>query len=234
MKPRDKLKPSKKDGKICKVCVGCQRHFFVFPSQDKRGRKYCSRKCMLSISKRNCVDCGMPFMAAKYSKKRSCGSKCPAKSVTYSCMVCKVEVTRPRCFGYGKYCSFECRRADIGDAADILPGGLHKQINPRRAQYIKGGDLIDKYDVYVFYDWKCIICDDYIDPDLRWPDPLSATLEHVIPLSRGGTHTWDNVAPAHLLCNEDKKDEVDDTLISKHAQIWEVNQNDRLWSTNDD
>lgn len=34
--------------------------------------------------------------------------------------------------------------------------------------------------------------------------PAKATLEHVLPISRGGTHTWDNVALACWQCNLQK------------------------------
>ena len=228
MKPRDKLKLSKKEGKICKICVGCQRQFYIFPSQNKRGRKYCSRKCMLSMSPRICKACGMQFLAAKKSKKKFCGSKCPAQSVTYNCIVCNAEVTRPRVFGYGKYCTFTCRREDIGEAAELLPNGLPKPINAKRQYYTKDGDLIDKYDVFEFYDWICIVCDERIDKELCWPDQYSATLDHVVPLSRGGTHTWDNVAPAHLLCNHTKNDGVLDDVIDKHRAMWYKEQ-EAMW-----
>ena len=30
------------------------------------------------------------------------------------------------------------------------------------------------------------------------------TLDHIIPLSKGGTHTWDNVQLAHMHCNAGK------------------------------
>lgn len=220
MKPRDKLKPSKKEGKICKICVGCQRHYYIYPSQNRRGRKYCSRKCMLSLGPRNCEACGMPFMVSKKSKKKICGSKCPAFSIEYDCIVCEKTVVRPRAFGYGLYCSYACRLIDVGEAAEILRGGISKPINTKRDAQVRDGDAIDKYDVFEFYDWKCIVCDEYIDKELRWPDPASATLEHVIPLSRGGTHTWDNVAPAHLLCNDGKQDEVDEEIIDRHKERW--------------
>jgi len=35
---------------------------------------------------------------------------------------------------------------------------------------------------------------------------MAATIEHIRPLSHGGTHTWDNVAPAHARCNFEKGD----------------------------
>jgi len=34
-----------------------------------------------------------------------------------------------------------------------------------------------------------------------WPHPLSPSLDHVIPLSRGGVHDPTNVRLAHLGCN---------------------------------
>ncbi|MBQ3979964.1 MAG: HNH endonuclease, partial [Lachnospiraceae bacterium] len=32
------------------------------------------------------------------------------------------------------------------------------------------------------------------------------TVDHIIPLSRGGSHTWDNVQLAHMMCNAGKCD----------------------------
>lgn len=40
-------------------------------------------------------------------------------------------------------------------------------------------------------------------------DILGATIDHIKPLSTGGTHTWDNVQIAHFLCNVNKRDEAD-------------------------
>ncbi len=37
---------------------------------------------------------------------------------------------------------------------------------------------------------------------------LYPTLDHIIPLSKGGTHTWDNVQLAHMACNAGKCDRL--------------------------
>jgi 5-methylcytosine-specific restriction endonuclease McrA len=52
--------------------------------------------------------------------------------------------------------------------------------------------------------WTCQICGDPVDPDLRKPDPESRSLDHVVPVSRGGADTLANVRLTHLGCNLDR------------------------------
>jgi hypothetical protein len=40
-----------------------------------------------------------------------------------------------------------------------------------------------------------------IDPAKRHPHPLSPSIDHIEPLSKGGLHTYANVRIAHLRCN---------------------------------
>ena len=50
---------------------------------------------------------------------------------------------------------------------------------------------------------RCHLCRKTV-PDRLWPHPLSPSLDHVIPLSKGGPHDPDNVRLAHLRCNVEK------------------------------
>jgi hypothetical protein len=52
--------------------------------------------------------------------------------------------------------------------------------------------------------WTCQICLGPIDKTLRFPDPMSASVDHVIALALGGTHEPANVQAAHLRCNISK------------------------------
>jgi hypothetical protein len=47
----------------------------------------------------------------------------------------------------------------------------------------------------------CWICLQWIDYSLKYPDPWSASGDHILPLSRGG-HIRGEVAPSHLVCNK--------------------------------
>jgi 5-methylcytosine-specific restriction endonuclease McrA len=76
----------------------------------------------------------------------------------------------------------------------------------RRRALIRGTSIEDftEQDVRDAYGDTCYLCDAAIDFDIRWPAPQSPSLDHVIPLARGGTHTLDNVAMTHLRCNHEK------------------------------
>ena len=50
----------------------------------------------------------------------------------------------------------------------------------------------------------CCLCGDPINPNLRSPDPMSLTVEHRIPIARGGRHDIDNIDFAHRVCNSSK------------------------------
>src|ERR1044072_8630558 len=58
--------------------------------------------------------------------------------------------------------------------------------------------------------WTCGLCRLPVDPGLPSPHPMSAPVDHILPLSRGGSHTLANVQCAHLSCNSRKCDRVDD------------------------
>jgi 5-methylcytosine-specific restriction endonuclease McrA len=49
----------------------------------------------------------------------------------------------------------------------------------------------------------CQICGDPMGTEV-WPHPLSPSLDHVVPLAAGGSHTLANVQLAHLGCNLQK------------------------------
>ena len=55
----------------------------------------------------------------------------------------------------------------------------------------------------------CGVCGEPIDYTLRYPDPMSYTVDHVVPLAKGGSDELDNKQAAHRKCNRDKSDTLD-------------------------
>lgn len=50
----------------------------------------------------------------------------------------------------------------------------------------------------------CGICSEPIDYSIPYPDLMSAAVDHVVPLGRGGADVADNCQPAHRGCNRTK------------------------------
>jgi 5-methylcytosine-specific restriction endonuclease McrA len=67
-------------------------------------------------------------------------------------------------------------------------------------------ESIDRWEIGDRDGWRCGICRRRIDKTKDWPDPRSASLDHVIPLSEGGPHVRSNVRIAHLDCNMKRGD----------------------------
>ena len=85
---------------------------------------------------------------------------------------------------------------------------LKRRITTNRWQYRKkkiftsvysANDLIEKEG------FVCGICKKPIDPLINYPDKYSLSIDHIYPLSKGGTDTLENVQLAHLKCNIKKE-----------------------------
>lgn len=62
-------------------------------------------------------------------------------------------------------------------------------------------ERFDHLEVYERDGWVCGLCQQPVDSDLSWPDPLSPSLDHIVPLAAGGDHSRANTQLAHWLCN---------------------------------
>ena len=76
--------------------------------------------------------------------------------------------------------------------------------SPKRRAVYRKGHSIDHLTLFHLFGWECNICLEEINPKKRFPDLDAATVDHIVPLAQGGSHTWDNVRPAHARCNFSK------------------------------
>lgn len=102
------------------------------------------------------------------------------------------------------FCSDECRR---------------KAMNRRHDRRLKRASVIDKnitlQKVYKRDKGRCWICGgkcDYNDYEIRDGHFVALknypSIDHVLPLAKGGNHTFENVRLAHCYCNTLKNDKV--------------------------
>ena len=61
----------------------------------------------------------------------------------------------------------------------------------------------------------CGICGKPVDMSLKYPHPMSPTVDHIIPCNRGGSDDLENLQLAHRKCNRMKSDKLPDDNIPK-------------------
>jgi 5-methylcytosine-specific restriction endonuclease McrA len=77
----------------------------------------------------------------------------------------------------------------------------------RKYKALKRGNSHEPYtDSYIFErdNWTCQLCGKRIDKNLKRPNPLSKSIDHIIPLSKGGADAPINLQATHLRCNVSK------------------------------
>lgn len=105
------------------------------------------------------------------------------------------------------------RARKLGLAVNAVGGGGHyrrRQKNYGKA--INYDESVTLKQVRVKCKDICQICGKPIDAtaiENGHIKRLYPTIDHIIPLSKGGTHTWDNVRLAHMSCNAGKRDKID-------------------------
>lgn len=76
--------------------------------------------------------------------------------------------------------------------------------NAKRRRAVIKNVIVEKFtstEIYERDKWICQVCRKRVNKRLKWPDSLSPSLDHIIPVSHGGTHERRNVQLAHLFCN---------------------------------
>ena len=93
-----------------------------------------------------------------------------------------------------------------------LAKGLDKPLGDARSVYrFKGGDIEVVYPWRVLFSkgFNCGICGGMISLDAPRNEPLGLVFDHIIPVSKGGSHSYSNIQPAHFSCNGQKGAKVD-------------------------
>jgi 5-methylcytosine-specific restriction endonuclease McrA len=108
-----------------------------------------------------------------------------------------------------KYCSDKCRRK-AHDKRRIKAKPRAGSIRKRCRKYgVYYDPSVTSAKVFERDGYICQICGKPTDPsDTSWGiiGPNAPTVDHIVALKNGGTHTWGNVQCAHAICNSYKRD----------------------------
>ncbi len=147
----------------------------------------------------DCLRCGKRFDLLARSRRLYCRAACRARAHRErhglwrpACEACAHPIDK-RKRQDSRFCSVECQKTTITHLRRAAVLAVE-------AEPISAAGVVDRYGT------DCSICGGAIDMDLVKPNLMSFSIDHVVSLARGGAHTYDNVAPAHLLCNMQKGD----------------------------
>ena len=137
-------------------------------------RKFCSVRCRNAGNKRRCSrpDCTRPHRAKGLCNRHYKDERYPDKVYAFPV---DHEAKRKR--------------------------DLAKAKRRRAAQRGVEAESVDRAVVGDRDGWRCGACRKPIDKTLAYPHPMSQSLDHVIPLSDHGPHTYANTRITHLTCN---------------------------------
>lgn len=210
-----------------RMCKQCGETFYRYREQH-----FCSEDCFhdykiehhkpkkeyIPVSKHTetCTNCGKEYETHRY-KSKYCSEECGYK-YRYKNIVKQKQVYQKKCRECGKhfsttapkdkYCSRKCSRKYNDRRKETSRRGRVKENG--RVDWDISIERLMKRDKGV-----CYLCgnrvnyNDFIvtDEDYFIAGDYYPSIEHLNPIAKGGTHTWDNVKLAHRLCNTYKSDE---------------------------
>jgi hypothetical protein len=210
------------------LCEGCGCTFR--PKRSER-RRFCSRECAFKnpaiadplraqrVSDRRrtwphskvwfhtCVACDTVF-AARHGNQRRCDADCRPPPPKSECAHCgrTFEVTHGR-----KVCSVACSRAKTRARVRLDPRARERRRASRKAGKLRRRtavvETVNAITVFNRDGWRCQLCGVSTPQRLRGTfEPRAPELDHIIPIAKGGEHSYRNTQCACRQCNGTKGD----------------------------
>lgn len=163
-----------------------------------------------------CIECGGLF-EPKFNTQVVCAKACQIRRSTRSQQAkLHPERRRPRSCAvcgaifvpvYGSWARDKCSEKCSAEARAELER-KHRRIQGARRRAIErdpNAERVDPIKVFTRDHWKCQLCGRKTPRSLRGKhEPASPELDHIVPLSRGGPHTYANTQCACRECNGNK------------------------------
>ena len=155
-----------------------------------------------------CDECDTLYTSSRMTeRKKYCSDKCVRQSqlvnpINRECTICGNEYELNRGINYDSVCSDKCLKKKIQNT--------RREAKRRRKARLKNVIVVLFKDTEIFIrdGYKCHLCGRKLNPTNQVPHPRAPTIDHIIPVSRGGSHTRRNVKCACFICNSLKGDRL--------------------------
>lgn len=198
--------------KVSRACLFCSAPFICNESNELK--KYCSQECGHKARKnkvkteRQCVTCSKPFATA-FDHQRFCSTVCRLAD-----RFVRVYGERSKPTQYTSTCAW-CNEAIVKDTPFYHPTHYHRDCAKKaeRARYrlktikrqgASTGIRISVDELAERDGFICYLCNGQVDMTVPRLSPNGATVDHIVPISRGGLDTLENIKLTHWKCNRAK------------------------------
>lgn len=215
-------------GRVCPEfdCAWCDKHCVPGDNVAAHATKFCGYDCKTEWHRHDENGAMRRWQEEHGSTYNGCvkgpHSRLGARRqtghwMTGPCEVCGVVFTtraHSRRFAWG--CCPEHQRTATNRRQRQLEaakyGWSYKTNQSRARRYGVEYEPIRPTEVFARDGYRCGICGEMAERDQKVPHPRAPTLDHVVPMSKGGPHLYSNVQCAHFRCNYLKSDTVDEQL----------------------
>lgn len=168
-------------------CDGCGKTI----TQGKRTKQVCNAACYRLAA-------GMTPRGSEVAGRCKCGG-----AITYTL----TSMHRTHC-DKCKRANAKARRRDYRAASRQSGTYIGSDHRKRARKYNVDYEPIQPRYIYERDNWTCHLCGERVHKSHPKDgyDPLGPSLDHIIPMSKGGAHIKSNVALAHFICNSIKSD----------------------------
>lgn len=202
---RSKLLVQKKKSRRDPNCDWCGN---PIPDSRRSDAVTCSVECNLEKHRtrkkqerwegrrKTCIECGGRISESEDIRTLYCSDKCrDAKKLRYNRGWQRSN--RDKMYIYHKAWAIK--------NYDVVAAHRHRRRAILAAAFVED---VNSLQVFEEGHWICGICGGPIDRLLEWPNPGSKSIDHIVPLSKGGKHERSNVQAAHFGCNSRKRDRL--------------------------
>lgn len=189
------------DGKIGLRCVKCGYEFEYSAQGIRHNKKTRCKKCLEIKAEARKKEAEQARMDAKEQrdilKEQKAIQQAIDREARKRYVVCDVCGKQFATYKLNtKRCSPQCSRKHNNAAA------THRK--DHRISKDKRIDNITLASLYERDGGVCYICGEVCRYDVDGNDNMYPSIDHVIPIAKGGTDSWDNVRLAHRICNSIK------------------------------
>lgn len=195
------------------TCARCSAPFHPVRPYG-RPQRYCTKACYVEASRERARLRSRAKPRNPFAPCVVCGTECRQFNGTPLCSLKCRQVRWPGCYGNGpqfrpcaecgqpyiyprrRYCSEHCRIKAV-----------NRDNQHRRRTAKRTGDRITIRALGERDLWRCHICGDAVTVR-QGRSRSAASIDHVIPVTRGGEHVWSNVRLAHIGCNARKGNRI--------------------------